>query len=132
MSTHLRVLCCVLFFAAMTLAGCSVGGGTGEVSGSVTVDGQAVSEGMVTFLDAENKPHNGSIKDGKYKVNDVPSGKSKVFISPPIPIALGPGPAPPAPKGPAVPNKYRDPKTSGLEFEVKSGGNQIDIPLKAT
>jgi hypothetical protein len=126
--------------AALTLvAGC---GGGGSVSGTVTLDGQPLTSGTVTFHPSGSGPVAiGSIgSDGRYVLaigNDrtIPPGEYVVTVeateavtSEPTPTK-GP-PAPPKPPRRITPAKYADVSTSDLRFTVEAGGNTINLPLK--
>lgn len=118
-----------LVAALLALAGCA-GADTGEVTGTVTVDGQTPADGSsITFLPTgKTAGGGGPIQGGKYAVT-LPVGSYKVEIRVPRPIARGAKAAPtdgPGPGGPAdieesLPAKYND-KTE-LTFDVKPGRN---------
>jgi len=63
------------------LAGCS-DNRTAEVAGTVSVDGQPVEKGSISFIPADGKgvTAGGEIKDGKYVAPGVPIGTMKVEI----------------------------------------------------
>jgi hypothetical protein len=106
---------------------------TGEVSGTITFDGQPVEAGGITFLPADGKAPTagGQITDGKYKVR-VPVGTAKVVIngtkvigkqklyntpdSPEMPIATE-----------LLPPKYNE--NTELRLEVRPGLNEKDFDL---
>jgi hypothetical protein len=127
--------------ALALLAGC---GGGGSVSGTVTLDGQPLTSGTVTFHPVGPGPTAiGTIKsDGRYELaiggdRSIPSGDYLVTVDateavtsePPAVAAKGP-PLPPKPPRRLTPAKYADKETTDLRFTVKSGGNTIDLPLK--
>src|SRR5512138_2445750 len=71
-----------LVVGLLALAGCDSGPRMGEVSGTVTVDGQTPPPGSsISFVPADGKgPSAGAlIQDGKYKTK-VPVGMTKVEI----------------------------------------------------
>lgn len=128
--------------ALLALAGCG-GSATGDVSGTVTVDGKTPAEGSsITFVPAEGTKSAGGgqlIENGKYAVK-LPTGKYKVEIRAPrslkgakaAPAGDGPQPGGPGPGGPAnieesLPAKYND-KTE-LTFEVNAGANEKNWDL---
>jgi hypothetical protein len=131
----------VLLLAAwLPLTGC--GGGFGDVSGRVTLDGQPLPAGTITFVDADNITHSDQIQDGKYRVTHVAAGKVRVsvvtplaieFVTPGKPKSGGPlgGLKPPAGKGPEVPEKYQDHEKSGLAYDVQRGENTINVEMKS-
>lgn len=120
----------LLFFA-----GC--GKRTGEVSGTVSYQGQPVSSGSVTFFDKNNQVVGSSvITAGKYKVRQVPAGAVTItVISAPPPSKVKKGTAPPdkdavsADEGVTIPPEYGKPDKSGLTYQVKPGPQKHAIEL---
>jgi hypothetical protein len=120
----------------ITFAGCS-GGLDSQVSGTVTLDGQAIGPGFLVFvpIGSERNPANGAIQpDGSYELKTVNTaglhpGKYQVSVTildqPDVP----PGERSYVVAKSRIPAKYNDISTSGLEYEVESGNNTIDIPL---
>ena len=121
------------------LAGC---GGSGSVSGKVTLDGQPLTTGTVTFHPVGSGPVAiGTIgPDGRYELavgqdRSVPPGDYVVTVEATEPVAAEPAPAkgpprpPAAPKG-LTPDKYADKAATDLRFTVKPGGNTINLELK--
>jgi hypothetical protein len=114
----------VLFLAA---AGCS-SGGKEPVSGTVTLKGQNLDKGTITFLDAKGSPSSTDIKDGAYSFSrekGLAPGKYRVSID--SPDGKTPEADPNAEPGPSgnftsknrIPAKYNT--ESKLEAEVKAG-----------
>jgi hypothetical protein len=110
-------------------------GPIGKVFGTVTFEGRPVPEGMVSFNSGEigvfiNAPLH---QDGTYVVirakgHGVPIGKYLVAVIPPPPKGpLEPGTVPQ--EYPNIPQKYRDPKTSGLRLTVEEADNRFDIQM---
>jgi hypothetical protein len=124
-----------LLVALFALAGCA-DSDAGEVSGTVTVDGQTPAEGSsITFVPNGGKSSGGgsTIQNGKYAVK-LPVGSYKVEIRVPRPLkaaktapAAGPGPGGPANIEESLPAKYND-KTD-LTFEMKAGRNEKNWEL---
>ena len=122
---------CVIAFA-----GCS-GSFDSQVFGTVTLDGNAIGPGFLVFvpIDGERNPANGAIQpDGSYELKTANTsglhpGKYQVSVTildqPDVP----PGERSYVVAKSRIPAKYNDIGTSGLEFEVESGNNTIDIPL---
>jgi len=129
----------VLLATALPLAGC--GGGFGDVSGSVTLDGQPVPAGTVTFVDRTNTTQSDMFTDGKYHVTKVAAGQARVSVVTPMAITFGePGGTksakvgdtkPPPAKSVTLPEKYQDHEKSGLVYEIKRGANTIDVEMKS-
>jgi hypothetical protein len=135
----------VLAFAA----GC---GSRTAVTGKVTFRGAPVSGGSVTLVASDGTAYAGTIQtDGTYSIPDVPTGSVRIGVVGPGRTgavsragpsgradagAIGRGKAPDgppqetkAPAGPAIPDTYLDPRTSGLTGTVKSG-EPLNIDLK--
>jgi hypothetical protein len=122
------------------LPGCSSGPQLAAVSGQVTYGGKPVTEGAVLF-----QPVNGPLAVGKldatghYRLitkaygEGAIVGKGVFTIVAPTDIATigegGPG-IPPLRVFPNIPEKFRRPESSGLNREIKAGGNQFDFELK--
>jgi hypothetical protein len=87
-------------------------GQMGEGVESVTVQGTARSDG--TFSWGTEKPGDGA-KPGKYLVAVIPRGLGDAELA----------------QGmlPAVDPKFSNPQTSGIEFDVKPGKNELNITL---
>ena len=118
----------------LVLAGCSEPK-TAEVSGTVTVDGEPVKRGSISFFPTDgNAPTAGAvIKDGLYSTK-VPITAMKVKIS--APKVIGKRKLYDAPDSKEVdvveeglPAKYN--KDTELTFEVKPGKNQKDWELQS-
>jgi len=142
-----------LALLGMTLVGCSgsgPSGPTGTVAGTLTKQGKTLStETSVVFVHNESgaAAFGTTAEDGSYKIaspdsDQVPVGMYRVMIQPPASsLAAEDEPSPeelldnPALSRPAKNQnefsfKYRQLSTSGLQFEVTEGPNQIDIDLK--
>jgi hypothetical protein len=67
---------------ALLAAGCSGGGSTGTVNGTVTLDGQPLKEGVVKFIPADVKVHpvSAAVKDGRFTIT-APLGENRVEFS---------------------------------------------------
>jgi len=142
-SVSSRISVAFLLAATLGLAGCGgeVGPEYGKVKGTVTLDGQPVEIGNITFLPTgETKgPASGALiaADGTYELVG-PGGKGVVVGTHQVTVACpeaGSGPStgedPQAGNAPCViPAKYGDPRTSKITKEVKSGeDNVINIEL---
>ncbi len=127
-----------------------------QVSGSVTNNGKPVTlNSLIVFFNAEKGlTLSGSLDSlGKYSLSaadpklGVPAGRYVVTIVPPVPPVVevnqssadyqkmmqtgGATVAAPADTNaaPDIPEKFRDVKTSKLEFEIKEGPNTFDLDL---
>lgn len=56
-------------------------GGKGTISGKVTVDGQPLGAGVITFHPSKGQAISADIKDGQYTVTGVHAGDAKVTVS---------------------------------------------------
>jgi hypothetical protein len=131
-----RVLPVALVLALGVTAGC--GKGRYPVRGKVTLeDGTPLTKGLVVFESTEEKPPitaRGDIQaDGTYQLgtdkpgNGVPAGKYRALVSPRdyenIDGLEGPR------RPPSFDPRFADFSSSGLQFEVKSGPNEIPIQV---
>jgi hypothetical protein len=110
-----------------------------QVSGHVTLDGSAAGPGIVSFVPdgAKHNPAIGSIDaGGRYslmtsRTPGLPPGKYRVSVY----IHTMPPGAQPGERlmstPSAIPEKYENVETSGLEFDVAPGSNTIDIKLSS-
>jgi hypothetical protein len=128
-ASALAVLVCVL-------PGCGSDLGA-TVTGTVTLDGKAVGPGMITFVPVEGatNPADGAIQiDGSYSLKTsrevgLRPGRYRASATVLDQPDVKPGERSyEAPKL-VTPEKYSDPSTSGLEYDVTPGSNMIDIEL---
>lgn len=153
-SVRLRVaLAALVLFAAANLAGCGSDefGPIGEVSGSLLMDGEPVSEGTKLIFMHPTDGHAGfglTDTEGKFTIewrrsgttyNGLPVGNYEVMI-----VAAGAvdideltademlaGKMPEMPKRTAIPRKYLRASTSGLRYEVQQGENNFEVNISA-
>ena len=130
----LRFASPVLLTALIGVAGC--GSGRGEVEGRVTyADGSPLTEGNVIGQMGEGVHSvtvQGSVnRDGWFswglerEGDGAPPGKYRVAV---VPRALGDAERAQG-KEPAVDGKFSNPQTSGIDFEVKPGRNELNITV---
>lgn len=126
----------LVHLAFLCVTGCGSEFGA-TVSGVVTLDGNPVTPGRVTFAPAEPTalPAAGKLDiDGSFelltqKKPGLAPGTYKVSVQALRPPDVPKGQRTFTPSEPLVPEKYLSVKTSGLEFTVEPGSNTIDIPL---
>jgi hypothetical protein len=116
----------------LLLAGCAEPT-TGEVTGTVTVDGSPAKEGSIAFfpVDGKSTTAGAAIIDGKYTAT-VPLGQAKVEIR--VPKVVGQKKLYDTPDSPikplmdeSLPPKYND--ASELTIDVQPGEMQQDYDL---
>jgi hypothetical protein len=78
MSEHSRLLKVLTVLSLTALVGC---GGKANVTGTVTLDGEPVPSGAITFINADGNVREGSvITNGAFRVS-VPPGKYKLELT---------------------------------------------------
>lgn len=142
MPTLHRYLCSyTLAGYELALIACLVGCGGSEfgatASGVVTLDGKPVTPGLVTFApeDQAAAPSvsdldaNGGFTLTTNKKPGLAPGTYRVSIQAFRPPNVPPGERSFEPSEPLVPEKYLQVDTSGLEYSVQSGSNEINVEL---
>jgi hypothetical protein len=142
---------CSLF----ALAGCG-GSGSGNVEGKVTLDGEPVAAGRVSFrsADGKNTAFAKIAPDGSYRILDVPCDTMRVTVTPLDKFeriklqreangakAKGGARGPEAQARPEIaekleasmkiPEKYQNADTSGLRVNVKGGTTIYNIEISS-
>lgn len=133
------LLILALTATTFAMAGCGGGGGrqptgpTGTVSGTVTFQGQPVTEGTVRLYNPSTAEESTGPLDsaGKFQLSQpVPVGTYKVTVLPP----KEPDPQIGVPYQPKehknIPQKYRSELTSDLTTDVKEGPNTVTVDLQ--
>jgi len=129
-----------LIVAAVLQTGCT-GAATpvGAVSGKVTLDGKPLSEGEINFMTPTGFGASASIQNGVYTLarsqfgQGIPPGDYLVAIGPVIKMGADPlAKTSDTQSSPdAIPDKYRNPETSGLTAKVVEGTTNIDFKLES-
>lgn len=130
----------IVRLAAAGLLTCAVGCGSdlgATVSGKVTIDGEPVTPGLVTFapVDGAHEPSTGTLgSGGEYRLSTkqqfgVAPGTYAVAVQAFEPPDVPAGQRSFTPSKPLVPEKYLQTTTSGLQYRVASGSNTINIEL---
>jgi hypothetical protein len=136
-----------LLLAFFSIPGC--GQSKAVVRGKVTYKNNPLTSGEVVFIGKPGTVPRAALinSDGMYRLDDAPTGEVKVTV-----VSFktkGPVSAPAVggkiigktdsgkltsdaalPRSSAIPDKYKDPKTSDLAFTVSLGSQTIDIELK--
>jgi hypothetical protein len=123
----------------LSAASCTQSEFEADVAGKVTLDGAPVGPGTVVFVasDAASNPSTGTVQvDGNYflksnRIRGLRPGHYKATVSIIHQDPVPPGHRSTVPPKLVSPAKYADPATSGLEFDVASGENTIDIELSS-
>jgi len=131
-----RFFCGLIVASLVAVVGCgggSSGPGKDSVSGKVTLNGAAVS-GTVTFIGPDNRPVESPIRpDGGYTIEKPSVGANRItvrgMLQPKLPKDAPPTGTTAGGSGASPPEKYANPNTSNLSFEVKGGKQTYDIPL---
>jgi hypothetical protein len=89
-----------------------------EVGGKVSVDGQPLEQGQVTFHN-NSLTRSGKIKGGNFEVHDLKAGEYVVTVSAGLDD-----------DSERIPDKYRETEHSPLKFNVVPGENACDLDLK--
>jgi hypothetical protein len=115
--------------ALVVIAGC--GGGdadeppTVRVSGTLTVEGKPVSQGVVHFHPAKGRPATGIVKDGKFTLTTYTDGdgaipgKNQVAVEVVEEVPTKDGDT--TVKS-LIPSKFMNPAQSGIQFELRPSG----------
>jgi len=123
---------CAVSIAA---AGCTSDSSKGTVSGTVTLDGQPLANGLIRFVpvDGRTATAEATITDGEFSV-EVPVGEKQVSIS--APKVVGKRPAYQTPNAPMIdiieellPARYN--LTSELTLNVTGGRQEAPFDLKS-
>jgi hypothetical protein len=129
----------MLFLCLAALVGCHHSGPQyNPVTGKVAFRGQPVADGRIRFNNQQAAVDVTAIlkSDGSYDIvmaegKGMPEGTYAVAVLPPMAKApLGPMVSVKPQSYPNIPNKYRDPSTSGLTFVVKPGSNTFDVDMQ--
>jgi hypothetical protein len=115
-----------LVLATLLLAGC----GTSQITGKVRFQDQVLTAGTVKFLGADGKEVMTAVAaDGSYRVAGVAPGLARVSFVPHAPNPFSSGAT--APKPVAIPKRYKQPETSGLECVVRGGRQEYNLELQS-
>lgn len=76
----LRFLIVLALLALLLPLEVGCGGGKGNLSGTVTLDGKPLPAGNISFIPSKGPGVSGAIQDGNYSVHGVPTGEVKVTV----------------------------------------------------
>ncbi|MEQ8847313.1 hypothetical protein [Botrimarina sp.] len=133
-----RIARSLLALPLLLPVGCSPDPYDADVSGVVTLDGEPVGPGVLSFVPADKtqNPSKGNVDDqGRYFLKTkhergIDSGRYQVAVQAFKPGEIvAPGERANKPSIPAVPEKYLRVTTSGLSYDVEPGRQTIDIAL---
>jgi len=129
------------FAAILVLGGCGQQGRltTVPVRGTVTLDGKPLPYGQVLFMPDNGRVAKGEIVDGRFTLGTYSAsdgavlGKHRVSVTArkPVETNLNDPLAVPQYNPSLIPERYSDPATSGLVFEVTADGNEFHIELSS-
>jgi hypothetical protein len=129
--------CAAIVCLSATISGCG-GAYDAAASGIVTLDGQVVPRGTVSFNPVSGGPAAYAVigEDGSYTVQTgrefgLPPGEYRVtVIANEAAAAAQSASGGPPPGGKAItPEWYRSAETSGLQFKVEPGDNELNLEL---
>jgi hypothetical protein len=118
----------LLLVVVALAAGCS--GGTGSISGRVTLKGAPLPAGLISFHSqvGNREVCNAIIRDGAYSLDSVPAGKAVVTVR-----AIQANPKGDTTRASSsmvsVPARYADPGKSGLSLTVQAGSQDFPVEL---
>ncbi len=146
--TRVIAVCNWIFVASLILlAGCGPSDNRVSISGTVELDGKPLGEATLGFITESGSSMSSASTspDGKFFAK-VAAGVNKVSVSKPDPNAIPVAAVPdeqtlsptdselaklrtaPKPKT-GLPERFADPKTSGLKFDIQSGMEPLSISL---
>jgi hypothetical protein len=137
---------------ALLVVGCGPSQRLGNVSGTVTYQGEPIKNGAIVFEVPGARPATGKIVDGQItevttfeKGDGVPVGMANISVTatdaPEGSAAPGPNSTDPGTQTDMsnymgmgaesiIPPHYNDPASSGLSWDIKAGDNTLTLDLK--
>ncbi|WP_417388437.1 carboxypeptidase-like regulatory domain-containing protein [Gimesia sp.] len=127
-----KFLCAICLLTTTLIAGCSGGGADtpklGQVSGTITLDGQPLTQASVTFQPQSGAPSVGMTDaSGKYELAYTPDTKGAIPGQHTVRISKMGEPGSPNDTEDQVPAKFN--QNSKLTAEVKEGENTVNFDL---
>lgn len=136
MRNHLFGAMATIVLAAAT-SGC--GQQSGTISGNVSFQDKPISIGTIAFISQDGIVASGTIENGIYTVEGVEVGpNATVTVTSHVPSPMMHPPTGPVAGAPThqpltyvpIPDRYSDPKQSGLVHEVIAGPQTRDFDLQ--
>jgi hypothetical protein len=111
---------------ALFAAGCGKNEPKGELTGSVTFNGESVSDCRVSLYNSTTMRTIGGKVDenGEFKIVDIPVGKFQVAIKQRTTNAVSEEPF-----DERIPEQYRSSDTSGFSVEIAEGENTLKLEM---
>ena len=122
----------LLVVLGLTGTGCNREKATGKVTGKVTYNGNPVTSGNVNFISAKGVAASSKIDAfGGFEIESpIVAGEYQVFVSPPTPEPVAPGAKVESLPRFTVPNRFREPASSGVTVVLKRGKNDVPVELR--
>jgi hypothetical protein len=100
------------------------------VSGTISYKGQPLQSGILKFVGPQGTYSAATIHaDGKFTITDVVPGEVKVGVVDALGGSKQGGPERKTPHV-SLPEKYRDPSTSGLQYTITPQTTELTIDIK--
>jgi hypothetical protein len=116
--------------ALVAVAGCSNEDKKLTIQGTISYKGQPVRSGFLKFVGPKEGYTGASIQpDGTFVITGVVPGENKIGVRE---APRNSRPSPDEPKTPPVvlPEKFRDPETSGVVYTIAPNATEVTIELK--
>lgn len=120
----------------ITSAGCSPTEPIAQMSGTVTYEGQPITEGLIVVSNSQAGVYlTAAVTGGSYEIktakNGIPPGDYRIAITPPL-VDHPVGPIlerPKLAKYRQIPKRYRDESTSNFTAQLEAGKNIVDFDM---
>jgi hypothetical protein len=101
------------------------------VFGKVTYKSKPLTGGTISFIGENGRSQANIDKDGSYQITDAPLGPVKISVrSMSMSLQKQDGEKIKWVVRSLIPTRYNDPRSSGLNFNIQSGREEINIDLK--
>jgi hypothetical protein len=130
---HLRLLVCssIPLLLAISTTGCQKSSSAVPVHGSISLHGQPLASGSVTFFPKTGRPIGAAVSNGEYKTQLMPDEYTVTLdVAPEFPKGFKEGDPLPTQKV-TIPEEYTSRAKSTLKASVKAGQSEpVDFDLK--